>query len=839
MAKTLAQMWGRPPLPMGQTDGGRTFGGGALLGPVEDFEGINNEQTTNREQISTGVQPDTEGDVGLRNYVQWVNTSFAVYSKDGRRLLGPMPGNVLWQDLPSPCATSNAGDPMVLYDEAAGRWIFTQFTGSSGLEYYQCIAVSTSDDPTGYYTRYVVEMPELGPQTARYELLNDYSKLSVWKESYVLTDVQKDEPGVGVFAFDRAAMLNGLPARVFYFDLPNQAPMLPSDLDGPLVPPSGPLLVQGPDASDSAVSMTPDALTLRRLHVGFGTSPAASIEPPFPPIGEDVRFPTLCPGDAQECVPQPGAGAATLDAIDDRPMFRAAYRSFGSFGRLVVLRTVGAGDPNHPHAALRWYEIRDEAGRPSLIRAGTYGDGDSAWRWMGSAALDKQGDIGLGFSLSDPSGARPIYPSIGFAGVPANSTTPTAEGRLATGGAAQKGHREWGDYSSLSVDPADQCTFWYTQEYYPAGEPPPAAGETPWHTRIGSFKFAGCGATPSIATDPSLGTGEGGVLTAQPGDWSGLAGGPPLSLAYEWRRCDAVGGSCAAIPGADRPTYRLTSSDVDSTIRVAVRATTATAFVSAVSPPTGRVSPIPATVPLDLFARTDPVPQTVLPGSDVVFRIRVSNQTLAGTATHVVLTDTPGTAADIVSAESDRGSGCDSTARPIVCPLGYLQPGVTATVTVTLRTSARGRLENTAGVSEDQADPGPSPNTTTAATLVAGPPVLQALAPLRVARARGGRIVVSTRLSVDEPATVTATVHAIGSQARLPLRHGSVLGATVLGHTRSRISTARAEGGAFDLALRLARRQLRAARYAIAVTAVAADGTTTSLRLPFSRRPAS
>ena len=127
MAKTLAQTWGHPPVVTGRADGGRTFGGGLLLlGPVEDFEGI-----SSREQTSAPVQPDTEGDVGLRDYVQWVNDSFAVYSKGGRRLLGPVPGNVLWQDLDSPCATANAGDPVVVYDEAAARWIFTQFTGLS------------------------------------------------------------------------------------------------------------------------------------------------------------------------------------------------------------------------------------------------------------------------------------------------------------------------------------------------------------------------------------------------------------------------------------------------------------------------------------------------------------------------------------------------------------------------------------------------------------------------------------------------------------------------------------------------------------------------------------
>jgi Domain of unknown function DUF11 len=214
----------------------------------------------------------------------------------------------------------------------------------------------------------------------------------------------------------------------------------------------------------------------------------------------------------------------------------------------------------------------------------------------------------------------------------------------------------------------------------------------------------------------------------------------------------------------------------------------------------------------------------------------VSNQTLAGTAADVVLSDTPAASAEVVSVDSDRGFHCDSTARPIVCPLNYLQPGVTATVTVTLRPSVRGRLENTASVSADQADPGPSPNATTAATLVAGPPVLQALDPVLVARARGGRVVVSTRLSVDEPATVTATVHAVGSRARLLLRRGSVLGATVLHRRRPTISTARANGGEFDLGLRLARRQLRAARYEIEISAAAADGMTASLRLPFAAR---
>ncbi len=194
--------------------------------PLQNFDGVNN--------VNGVLPPDTNGDVGPNHYVQWVNLSFAIYSKSGALLYGPAAGNTLWTGFGGPCQTSNDGDPIVQYDHLADRWMMSQFAlpNYPSGPFYQCIAVSQTGDPTGAWYRYAFQISATK--------LNDYPQFGVWPDGYYMSVNQfvgNTWGGAGVVAFERNKMLLGQPAQAVYFDLfavdPNLGGMLPSDLDGP------------------------------------------------------------------------------------------------------------------------------------------------------------------------------------------------------------------------------------------------------------------------------------------------------------------------------------------------------------------------------------------------------------------------------------------------------------------------------------------------------------------------------------------------------------------------------------------------------------------------------
>jgi hypothetical protein len=193
-------------------------------------------------------------------------------------------------------------------------------------------------------------------------------------------------------------------------------------------------------------------------------------------------------GYGPNCAPQEG-GPQGLDVLGDRLMFRLAYRQFSGYGSLLLNHTVTTGDRN----GIRWYEVHVlTSGAPSIYQQGTYSPADSItnplWRWMGSIAEDRKGDIALGFSASGPND----YPSIRYtgrlAGDPLGLLTQGENVALTGTGPQTEAEGRWGDYSDMTVDPADDCTFFYTQEYL--------ATDTvvigTWRTRVVSFRFPGC-----------------------------------------------------------------------------------------------------------------------------------------------------------------------------------------------------------------------------------------------------------------------------------------------------------------------------------------------------------
>jgi hypothetical protein len=446
----------------------------------------------------TAVPPDPNMAIGPHHIVQWVNNAFVVFDKSGGQVLAPVSDSTFWGT--STCnQLGGFSDPIVQYDRAADRWLIGEvaiplFPGLIG-QFAQCFAVSTGPDPTGSYYMWAY-----GFGTS----INDYPKIGVWPDGYYVTwnIFQNDTTftGAETCAWNRADMSAGVAApRYVCFNLSSAyASLLPSDADGPTLPPAGsPNFLMDVDPTTSR-------LNLWTFHVDYANPANSTLIGPTPVAGA-APFTSPCLA-TQDCIPQP-ATTERLDALGDRLMYRLAYRNFGDHESLVATHTVVANGAT----GIRWYEIRDPNGSPAIYQQGTFApDGD--YRWMASAAMDQSGDIGVGYSVS---GAG-TFPSIRYTGWEVGDTLGTlqSEASLVSGGGSQTGYNRWGDYSAMRIDPSDDCLFWYTQEYQATTQ------SANWNTRIGSFRFASCGqslassATTVASSAPTTTYGQPVTFTA-------------------------------------------------------------------------------------------------------------------------------------------------------------------------------------------------------------------------------------------------------------------------------------------------------------------------------------
>jgi hypothetical protein len=415
--------------------------------------------------------PDTNLAVGATQVVQWVNESFAVFDKATGAIAAGFPkaGNTLWAGFGGGCQTNNDGDPIVQYDKANNRWVLTQFSVST-TPFLQCVAVSTTSDATGTYNRYAFSYGNTQ--------FPDYPKVGVWPDAYYISfNIFNNGitfAGSKVCAYNSAAMRSGTPATQVCFQLSNSfGGLLPADLDGSIAPPAG--------SPNFFVNFAANSLNLWKFHVDFTTPANSTLSGPTNiPV---AAFSAACNGGA--CITQPNTNQK-LDSLADRLMYRLAYRHFADgHEALVVNHSVTVGTTRKTqHSGIRWYELRNPNGAPSVFQQGTFSP-DSNHRWMGSIAMDKVGDIAVGYSVSSSS----VFPSIRYSGrVPTDPLGALqAENSIINGNGSQLPTlNRWGDYSALSVDPVDDCTFWYTTEYLKA------SGTFNWSTRIASFKFPGC-----------------------------------------------------------------------------------------------------------------------------------------------------------------------------------------------------------------------------------------------------------------------------------------------------------------------------------------------------------
>lgn len=444
--------------------------------------------------------PDTNGDVGLNHYVQYVNLGWVVFNKsDGSVAAGPFAGNLFWQGFGGICEAENAGDPIVLYDHLAGRWFFSQFTGTNSPDGHQCVAVSDGEDPLGPYTLYdFVVSPGA---------FNDYPHIGLWTDGYYMITHEFGASflGVNLTIFDRTQMLAGNPNAGFVqFSSVTSGDQLefgtmPANLEGPAVPPAGTCnyMVHATDAQAFGVPGS-DRYRFWEACVDFN-NPNNSTLRQTTSVNVPAFDINLC-GFSRDCIQQPNP--QRLDPVAANTSYRFNVRYFGNEGVLkgVVTNNVDVGGDR---AGVQWAGI-DINPLNNAINLSDNGDllgvidfNDGLNRWMGSATLDQEGNVGIGYTRSSSSSFPSIYFTVHERGVDAPGSV-QQESVCVNGSGAHTGANRWADYASASMDPVDQCTFWITNEYVET------TGNFSWNTRVCAFRIPGCGGGGGPVNQPPV-----------------------------------------------------------------------------------------------------------------------------------------------------------------------------------------------------------------------------------------------------------------------------------------------------------------------------------------------
>jgi hypothetical protein len=542
--------------------------------------------------------------VGPNHIVQIVNTEYAVYDKNGNIFPGyPKTLGSIFTALGGSC-TGEWGDPIAQYDKAADRWLLSQL-GSFSAPYLECIAVSQTNDPTGAYNLYSYSFGNN---------LNDYPKVGVWPTAtnsaylatYNLFANAANYVGVDVCAFDRAAMLSGAanPVQICFTIADPSGSFLPADLDGSALPPAG--------AAGYFLNIeTSSTLRLYSLTPNFSNPSSSTLNGPA-----DIfvaSYSEACGGGT--CIPQPGT-SQQLDSLGDRLMYRLAYRNFGDHDALVVNHSITAG----PSVGVRWYELRSPlTGAFTLYQQGTFAP-DATYRWMGSAAMDQAGDIAVGYSASSSS----VHPALRYTGrVPTDALgTMRAETSMFEGSGSQTGGlSRWGDYSALRIDPSDDCTFWYTNQYLPSD------GSFNWATFVGSFKFSNCSSTTpdfSLSVSPSSQTvtqGSGTSYTVTSTPLNGFTGDVSLSVSGLPSGANATFGTNPIIGGSGTSAMNVTTSTSTPTGTYTLTITSMSGTLSHTTSATLVVNPVPTP---DFSLSVSPSSQSVTQGNGTSYTATVS-----------------------------------------------------------------------------------------------------------------------------------------------------------------------------------------------------------------------
>ncbi len=469
----------------------------SVRGPIYNFNGVG--------RLTPLSPPDTDGDVGPNHYFQMVNVSFAIWDKQGNLVYGPVDNSTLWDGFVGPWTGTNDGDPVVIYDELEDRWVATQFAvNTNNGTYWELIAVSETPDPTGAYYRYAFQ----------YSIFNDYPKFSNWPDAYYATFnmFSGSYAGATIVAFEKDSMLVGSPnARMVEFGpYAAQYGANTADFDGTTLPPAG-----SPQWVVNLRKYGSQALEVYKFTVDWN-NPSSSTFQSWDDLSV-TAFSFFDPNIRPQ-LPQPNS-SQLLDPLSKYSMFPLKYRNFGTHESMTINHTVKLGS----RAGVRWYELRKDSGQEHwyIYQEGTYAPNDGLSRWMASLAMNAAGDIALGYSVT----SSDVYPGIRYTGRAASTplgTMDVEEVVVIEGSGSQSGTARWGDYSYMSVDPSDDTTFWYTQEYIPG---------TAWGTRIVSFDLgpmqpptANAGEDSDICSEEVF-YGQGTATSAQSVEWTTLGDG--------------------------------------------------------------------------------------------------------------------------------------------------------------------------------------------------------------------------------------------------------------------------------------------------------------------------
>jgi hypothetical protein len=474
----------------------------------QNFAGLSSGDACDGGQCGSGWPPDPNGDVGPNHFVEAVNDAVAIYDKTGA-LLASFTEDQLWSGAGTPCDGNSQGDPIVVYDWLADRFVLSWFAfgvdamGNGVSPYYQCIAASKTSDPvSGGWWLYPIRMDPGTAGAPPAGDLNDYVKVALWHDCLYLSanefDAAGNYDGVAFGSISRADLYSGAALTYSLGYLPpstNAFTMMPSNNQG-----------KGANAAQPGTpnyfvseSGTVFAFEVRAFTAGPNCGAGGTLSSP---VNVSQATYTFRQG---AVVPQPNT-SIRLDMIDDRIMQKAQYRRIGGAESLWVTHPVGAGSQRSGKIAMQWAQIDVTGGTITTtpVQQQIYAPDSVLYRFMGSLAVDIQGNMALGYSTSN--GTAPNFPSIAYSGRLATdppNTLPQSEMQIIAGSGSQMNNcggapcDRWGDYSAMSLDPADSCTFWYVNEYY-ASQANGTKGN--WQTRIASFKFPSCGALPPTTT---------------------------------------------------------------------------------------------------------------------------------------------------------------------------------------------------------------------------------------------------------------------------------------------------------------------------------------------------
>src|SRR5438874_1064698 len=479
-----------------------------MPGPLFTFEGIGD---------TCGCQPsDSEGDVGPNHYIEAINLTFEIYDKNGNTLSGPTGYNSFFSSLTgTPCANANDGDPCVVYDKEADRWLISDFAFPSfpGNSFYQCIAVSQTNDPvSGGWFFYALQVDPANPT-----FLGDYPKFGKWnsggtpaQNAYFLTMNLFNMPvngfqGVRAYALDRASMLSGGPANAIGFTLglagvgDSYSFVAATERNGNPPPTGRDEMVLAIDSPANA-GVTLTQVHARFFHVDFANPSNSTFgmgtgHTPNAEITVDGFIDAFT--STTDLVPQSGT-SVKLDTLGDKIMTPVVYQNISGTESLWADSTVCTDTNCTQPTGVRWYQFDVTGGNfpATAMQQQTWTNTDDGlWRWMPSIAVDQSGNTVIGYSTSSTT----IFPSIRYAGrLAADPPSNLAQGEaiMFAGVSAQTNGSRWGDYTRTEVDPSDGMSFYHINQYAQSGI---------WHTRIGKFNFQGGGSspTPTPTTTPS------------------------------------------------------------------------------------------------------------------------------------------------------------------------------------------------------------------------------------------------------------------------------------------------------------------------------------------------